>query len=76
MSDGKVFYGTVIFFSKGFGFIAWEKDGVKQNDMFLHFSDINSEGFKTLVKGQMVSFEIGFNRDNKPKAVNINVLKH
>ncbi|WP_242142960.1 MULTISPECIES: cold-shock protein [unclassified Bacillus cereus group] len=39
---------------KGFGFIEVE-DG---NDVFVHFSAITSEGFKTLDEGQEVSFEV------------------
>ena len=47
--------GTVKWFndSKGFGFIQRE-DGP---DVFVHFSEIQSEGFKTLKEGQEVEFE-------------------
>jgi len=48
--------GTVKWFNaeKGFGFIAVEGG----NDVFVHFSAITGEGFKTLDEGQEVEFEI------------------
>ncbi|CAN7456998.1 MULTISPECIES: cold-shock protein [Bacillaceae] len=48
--------GTVKWFNaeKGFGFI--EREG--GDDVFVHFSAIQGEGFKTLEEGQKVSFEI------------------
>ncbi len=51
MSD-KVYYGKVIWFDarKGMGFIEWSKDNQTQKDMFVHFSDIKANGFKTLYK--------------------------
>ena len=69
--EDKVYFGEVVWFSKGIGFIAWEISGVKQKDMFLHYSDINVQGFKTLTKGQRVSFEIGKNANNIDKAIKI-----
>lgn len=48
--------GTVKWFNtaKGFGFITKE-DG---NDVFVHFSAIDGDGFKNLEEGQAVSFEV------------------
>ena len=48
--------GTVKWFndSKGFGFIESENG----EDVFVHFSAIQSEGFKTLKEGQKVQFEV------------------
>ena len=61
--------GTVKWFNskKGFGFITRD-DG--QGDVFVHFSAIQSRGFKTLEEGQKVEFEIA--KDEKgPKAANV-----
>jgi len=69
--------GTVIWFSslKGFGFIEWEINGTKQTDLFVHFSDISVAGFKTLNKGQKVTFKLGKNKREQPKAVEVNPAK-
>lgn len=49
--------GTVKWFneSKGFGFIA-PQDG--SADVFVHFSAIDSDGFRTLAEGQTVNYEV------------------
>jgi len=49
--------GTVKFFNneKGYGFISRD-DG---DDVFVHFSNIDGSGYKTLEEGQKVEFEIG-----------------
>ncbi|WP_164670922.1 cold-shock protein CspD [Virgibacillus doumboii] len=54
---------------KGFGFIERE-DG---DDVFVHFSAINAEGFKTLEEGQDVEFEI-VEGNRGPQAANVNAL--
>lgn len=63
--------GTVKWFneSKGFGFIT-PSDGGK--DVFVHFSAIASEGFRTLTEGQQVTFEVE-DGPKGPQAVNVQV---
>ncbi|GGD25308.1 cold-shock protein [Pontibacillus chungwhensis BH030062] len=60
--------GTVKWFNaeKGFGFI--EVEG--QDDVFVHFSAIQDEGFKTLEENQTVSFEI-VEGNRGPQAANV-----
>jgi cold shock protein len=60
--------GTVKWFndSKGFGFIEQE-DGP---DVFVHFSSIQSEGFKSLAEGDKVSFDITDGQKG-PQAANV-----
>ncbi len=49
--------GTVKWFNnaKGYGFIAPAGGG---DDVFVHYSAVNTEGFRTLSEGQQVSFEV------------------
>lgn len=60
--------GTVKWFSaeKGYGFIERESG----DDVFVHFSAIQEEGFKTLNEGQKVMFEI-VEGDRGPQASNV-----
>ena len=55
--------------SKGFGFIT-PSDGSK--DVFVHFSAINSNGFRTLEEGQSVSFVVE-NGAKGPQATQVSV---
>jgi CspA family cold shock protein len=63
--------GTVKWFSaeKGYGFIAVE--GAK--DVFVHYSVIQSDGFRSLQEGQQVQFEVVEGRKG-PQAANLTVV--
>ncbi|MBM7705630.1 cold-shock protein [Chryseomicrobium aureum] len=63
--------GTVKWFNaeKGFGFI--EVEG--ENDVFVHFSAINGDGFKSLDEGQAVEFEV-VEGNRGPQAANVTKL--
>lgn len=64
--------GTVKWFSneKNYGFISPEEG----EDLFVHFSEIKMEGFKTLAEGEKVSFEVGQGKDGKIQAINVERL--
>ena len=67
------FTGTVKWFSKdkGYGFITRDDN---QGDVFVHFTAIQKEGFRTLEQGQRVEFEI--EEDEKgPRAKNVVILE-
>lgn len=63
--------GTVKWFNeeKGFGFISVQGE----DDVFVHFSAINSEGYKTLKEGQAVEFEV-VQGEKGAQASNVSVL--
>jgi len=67
--DSNMPEGTVKWFNadKGFGFIAPADGG---EDLFVHFSAINMQGYKTLDEGQRVSFEVGQGQKG-PQAQNV-----
>ncbi len=55
---------------KGYGFITPE-DGSK--DLFVHFSGVKGNGFKSLAEGDQVEFEVT-DSDKGPKAINVELL--
>ncbi len=63
--------GTVKWFNaeKGYGFISTESG----NDVFVHFSAIQGDGFKTLEEGQEVEFEVT-QGDKGPQASNVSKI--
>lgn len=65
--------GNVKWFNaeKGYGFIEREDGG----DVFVHYSAIQSEGFKTLEEGELVGFDI-VEGDRGPQAANVVRLNH
>ena len=64
--------GSVKWFNgeKGFGFLACDEGG---DDVFVHFSAILVDGFKTLEEGQKVEFEIGQGQKG-PQAQNVRAI--
>ena len=63
--------GTVKWFNnqKGFGFITDEEG----KDVFVHFSGLNMEGYKTLEEGQQVEYEV-IEGAKGPQATNVTTL--
>jgi CspA family cold shock protein len=63
--------GTVKFFNaeKGFGFISREQG----DDVFVHFSNIQAEGYKTLDEGQRVEFDVAPGRKGE-EAQNVRLI--
>ena len=70
-----MYNGTVKWFNaeKGYGFISSEEAG---EDVFVHFSAIQADGYKSLTEGQKVTFETEPDPKNSSKlrAKNVNVV--
>jgi len=71
MKDVSMPTGTVKFFNadKGFGFISREG----QDDVFVHFSNIQGDGYRTLDEGQQVEFDVAPGRKGE-EAKNVRAL--
>ena len=65
--------GRVKWFSdeKGYGFIEPEGDG---EDVFVHYTEIVGEGFRTLEEGSVVEFEVGDGRRDEKQASRVEVV--
>lgn len=65
--------GKVKWFSdeKGYGFIENSEGG---EDLFVHFSEISGEGFRTLEEGNEVEFEVAEGRGGKKQASRVKVV--
>jgi CspA family cold shock protein len=64
--------GVVKWFSaaKGYGFIQRESG----DDVFVHYSAIQAEGYKSLNEGQAVEFEVTTGREGKSQASNVTIV--
>ena len=67
-----MFKGTVKWFNnqKGYGFICDEAG----NDVFVHYSGLNMEGFKSLEEGQAVTFDV-IDAEKGKQAANVTVVE-
>lgn len=70
----KVYTGTVTSFDKGWGFIEYYDEAGRRKSMFVHQTDINTDGFRTLNPGQKVDFTIGKGKNGKDRAVGVTVV--
>jgi CspA family cold shock protein len=66
--NGARYAGVVSRFEHGWGFIECE---AMNRNYFVHYSDIEGTGQRSLDPGDVVSFEIGPGRDGRPKAVRV-----
>ena len=60
--------GTVKFFEKGWGFIA---NNETNKEIFVHQTNIQMSGYRTLDEGDLVDYEIGLGNYSKEQAINV-----
>jgi len=78
--DDKKYIGVVVWFKprpQGYGFIQWDNGSLGSDtpDIFVHWSDIAIDGFKTINKGDKVAFSLGKNKNNVDKAISVVVIE-
>ncbi len=69
MSTGKVKWFNE---QKGWGFIIPDEGG---DDVFVHYSAIEAEGYKTLKEGQAVSYELTPGKNGQMQAKNVKIME-
>jgi CspA family cold shock protein len=69
LREGAVAVGTVKWFNseKGYGFI----ESTEGPDVFVHYSAIQADGFRTLDEGDRVEFEVQSGRDGRSQAADV-----
>lgn len=67
-TDGHRYTGVVSRFEHGWGFIECE---AMNRNFFVHYSDIEGTGMRSLDAGELVSFELAPGKDARPKAVRV-----
>ena len=75
--DSERVIGEVIWFDpqRGYGYV---KQGEGEKDMFVHFSNVVMDGFRTLYKGQLVEYTIGEGEEGNhkgPQAIQVVVVE-
>ena len=57
--------------AKGFGFILPDNAEGHGGDVFVHYSDIQGDGFRMLLEGQAVEFDVGEQDDGRSRAIDV-----
>lgn len=70
----RVYTGTVTSFDKGWGFIDYYDNNGRKKSIFVHWTNIDMDGYKNLNPGQRVDFTIGKGKNGKDHAENVTVV--